>query len=229
MQHQPLPEPWPYFSHPQPQKQPRSQPRPRPGCPEISISTEVKLGTGAGRHLRPPPVPQAHRVCAGDPLSTLASKVLFALLGLEQGTGAVERVSSSPSSSSHPAGHGLSSEVGDEATPSTQLGQNSIPQPFVKADQASLSPTGMTGCFTEQLGSGWGQLGKTRKLSRCQPPNPAPNVCLGEGTPVSSPSRGTVRWMLLGSLLAPTKPSLPEMLYSSRSSLGSFWSQAATA
>ena len=180
--------------------------------------------------MRPPPVPQAHRVCAGDPLSTPASKVLFALLGLEQGIGAVEGVSFSPSSSSHPAGHGLSSEVGDEATPcpSTQLGQNSIPQPPVKADQASLSPTGMTGCFTEQLGSRWGQLGKTRKLSCCQPPNPAPKICLGEETPVSSPSRGTVRWML-GSLLAPTKPSLPEMLYSSRSSLGSFWSQAATA
>lgn len=228
VQHQLLPEPWPCFSHLQPKKQPRSQPWPQPGCPKLSISPEVKLGTGAGHHLRPPPVPQEHRVCAGRPSLHFLQQDFVCHLGTGAGDGGSW---GGMSSSSPPAGHGLSSKVGDEEIPcpSTQLGQNSFPPPFVKADQASFSPTGMTGCFTEHLGSGWGgELGKTQQLPHCHPPKPAPNVCLGVGTPVSSPAGGTVRWML-GSLLAPTKPSLPEMLCSSGSILGSFWSQAATA
>lgn len=85
VQHQLLPEPWPCFSHLQPKKQPRSQPWPQPGCPKLSISPEVKLGTGAGHHLRPPPVPQEHRVCAGRPSLHFLQQDFFCHLGTGAG------------------------------------------------------------------------------------------------------------------------------------------------
>lgn len=71
-----------------------------------------------------------------------------------------------------------------------------------------------------------GAAGWDLAIPCCPFPNPGPNVYLGEGTPASLLSGGTVRWML-DSLMALTKP--PEMLYSSRSVLACFWTQAAMA
>lgn len=147
------------FLTPSPKSSPALSPGPAQrvglGCPGLSISTETKLGTSAVRHLRPPP-----RVCPERSFLHSGQQGLVCPLGTGAGDWGSWGVSSSPSSSGHPAGHGLSSKVGDESTscPNTQLGHNGVPPPLAKADRASQSPTGMMGCFTEQLGSEWGQL-----------------------------------------------------------------------